>query len=200
MKSSRPAVFARAVFVYAAFAGAASLSLSIDSTAAPSENRKVDSAWSTNWTKSDHTDFACSVVDAGERRTVSYGQSQDSQDVESLRHEMEGSFVLIRMGSKRYSITDPTLCKEARTIVQPLVTLSGERAKVSAIQARLGDAKAMLGGKLGGKPSAIGRSQSSAALSERGTQVEAGVIARLRSLAQAAILDGRASAVEPASR
>jgi len=129
-----------------------------------------ETRWSQTWTSdSNHMDFAYGLVErtANGGNVFLSGTEDDKEDLTRQRDRMEGSFLFLRQGSKRYLVTDAATVARAKETLGPELEISRSQSQIGELQANLGTAQSDVGieqGHLGVRQAEIGMELARGAL------------------------------------
>ena len=110
---------------------------------------------------SGHPDFAYVLVQP-DGQTMS-GSTSDLKEAVRLKSKVDGPYLWIRQGEKRYVITDQGLLDQAGELAEPQRKLGRKQGELGAQQADLGQRQ----GRLGMEQARLGLAEASSALRER---------------------------------
>lgn len=124
-------------------------------------------SWTTSWTSdSEYRQFAYALVEPTEDdggSSILAGLESDRDELKRQSSRIEGAFVWMRQGNKRYVIQDPALIKRAKDILEPESEIDLNQGKLGEMQGSLGEAQGQLGeeqGRLGERQARLAERQS----------------------------------------
>jgi bla regulator protein BlaR1 len=124
-------------------------------------------SWSESWTSdSSYRQFAYALVQPDEDEggaSILAGTEADHSELKRQSGRIEGAFVWMRSGSKRYVIQDPALVARAKDILEPEAEMNLNQGKLGEMQGNLGQLQGELGqeqGKLGARQARLAERQA----------------------------------------
>jgi chromosome segregation ATPase len=124
-------------------------------------------SWTTSWTSdSEYRQFAYALVEPTEDDggySILAGLESDRDELKRQSGRIEGSFVWMRQGNKRYVIQDPALVKRAKDILEPEAEMNQNQGKIGELQGQLGETQGQLGeeqGRLGERQARLAERQA----------------------------------------
>lgn len=137
-------------------------------------------SWTTTWSSdSEYPELAYALVqptadDGG--FSILAGLEGDRDELKRETARIEGSFVWMRVGRKRYVIQDKALVARAKDILEPEARISLNQGKLGEMQGHLGEAQGQLGeeqGRLGERQARLAERQARLAELEARRNVDA---------------------------